>query len=159
MNRIIIIILVLLSFSCKKEEQSSVNEEKAEVVQNEEGDKSNRAIKQSSKLVDNWEEIIALESEVKRVVSSSIKSEKDVELLKGLIIKLKDSYPERFKTMAIETRVKVLETEVLMLEQDLKLDITKNVNERLDRISESYNIFVEQIEALIIKEKDYEKYQ
>lgn len=159
MNRIIIIVLILLSFSCKKEEQSSVNEENNEVVQNKEGDKPKRTIKQSSKLVDNWEEIIALESEIKRVVSSDIKSVKDVELLKGLIIKLKESYPERFKTLAIETRVKVLETEVLMLEQDLKLEITKNVDERLDKISESYNIFIEQIEALIIKEKDYEKYK
>lgn len=159
MNRIIIIILILLSFSCKKEEQSSTSEEKNDIVQNEGEQKPKRTIKQSSKLIDNWEEIIALESEVKRVASSNVKSAKDVELLKGLIVKLKESYPDRFKTLAIETRVKVLETEVLMLEQDLKLDITKNVDERLDRISESYNIFVEQIEALIIKEKDYEKYK
>ena len=91
-------------------------------------------------------------------MNSNIQSEKDLELLKKLLGDFKETYPERFKTLTIEARVKVLETETLMFEQDLKDYNFSDVNNKKGRIQNAYNVFVGQIEAQIFKERDYEKY-
>ena len=46
-----------------------------------------------------------------------------------------------------------------MLEQNLKDGYLEDLDQRLTRVQNTYNVFVEQIEALILKEKDYEKYR
>ena len=159
MNKYIILMVVALLFSCKKGDGSSTaTQEINSVIQNDSLQKTNWTINSSSKFTGDWAEIITFENELKRVLNSEIQTEKDVILLKKLMDDFKKTYPERFKTLTIEARVKVLETEVLMLEQDLKDGSFADVSNKKTRIQKAYNVFVGQIEAQIFKERDYEKY-
>jgi hypothetical protein len=80
-------------------------------------------------------------------------------LLLKLLEDLKKTYPERYKTPSIKARVKVLETEIFMLKQSLEDENLKTLDEKAIRIQQAYNIFIAKIEAIILKEKDYEKYR
>lgn len=159
MNKYIVLIVVALLFSCKKEVSGTItSEETNTVVQNDSLQKNNWTLKNSSEYTGDWAEIIAFEDELKRVLNSNVQTEKDLELVKKLIGDFKETYPERFKTLTVEARVKVLETEILMLEQDLKDGFLEAVSNKKSRIQKAYNVFVGQIEAQIFKERDYEKY-
>jgi hypothetical protein len=149
---------ITLLFSCKKEGHSTITSQEVTTKYNDSLQKNNWTLKVSSKYTGDWIEIITFEDELKRVLNSNIQSEKDLELLKKLIDDLKKTYPERYKTPTIEARVKVLDTEILMLEQDLKDGFLTDVFNKKKRIQHAYNVFVGQIEALIFKERDYEKY-
>lgn len=159
MNKYTLITVLILLLSCKSETESvnpsqdvnSVNENKS--VQN-----VNWALKSSSEFTENWAEIIAFEDELKRVLTSEIQTEKDIELLKKIMGDVKSTCPERFKVPAIQARIKVLETEILMLEQELKDGVLTDVSNKKQHIQTAYNVFIGQIEALIYKERDYEKY-
>lgn len=159
MNKYIILIVVAFLFSCKKDGKSTTAvQEVSSTVQNDSLQKNNWTLKNSSEYTGDWAEIIAFEDGLNRVLNSNIQSDKDIELLKKLLGDFKETYPERFKTLTIEARVKVLETEILMLEQDLKDFNLSEVNNKKGRIQNAYNVFVGQIEAQIFKERDYEKY-
>lgn len=159
MNKIIVLVFFLVIMSCKKDQNNQeVIQQNSVTSKNDSIKKSNLSLNSSSQFTGDWVEIITFENELKRVLNSNITSEKDVFLLKDLLEKFKETYPERFKTLTIEARVKVLETEILMLEQDLKDGFLNDVSNKLVRIQKAYNVFVNQIEALILKERDYEKY-
>lgn len=158
MNNYIIVIVVALMISCKKDGHTTTLQQNETSEQNKTKPQGEFTLKKCSEFTGDWAEIISFENELKRVLTTEIESEKDLELLKKVMGDFKDTYPERFKTLTIEARVKVLETEILMLEQDLKDVFLKDVNNKKARIQKAYNVFVSQIEAQIYKEKDYEKY-
>jgi len=160
MNKLIALILLIALCACKKDTGKSIIIKETQNVSEVDSIKNkNIHIVSSTGFVENWAEIVSFETELKRVLDTTIQTEKDIELLKKLLNDLKKTYPERFKTPAIEARIKVLETEILMLEQNLKDGYLEDLNQRLTKIQNTYNVFVEQIEALILKEKDYEKYR
>lgn len=158
MKKIVFILVILISASsCKKKSSNTktvLPEVKIDSVK-----VGKISIKESSFFVDDWAEITSLESEIKLLLTKSLKSEKDVELLKAKVEEVKKSIPENFKTPAIQARIKVIETETMMLEQYLKDVEIKKATKQLERIFTSYNTFVGQIEAFIIKQKDYETYK
>lgn len=157
--RIVVIMLFVNIIACKKDSAANkINNSQHEIKKDSISNKK-ITIKESASLVDDWAEIAGLELEIKQLFSRNIETVKDIELLKTKLEELKKSIPEKFKKPAIEARVKVLETEVLMLEQNLKDNIVKDVNVQLNKVLMAYNTFVGQIEALIIKEKDYELYK
>jgi len=160
MNKLVAFILLIALCACKKDSgKSTLIKETQNVSTVDSIKKKNINVVSSTNFVEDWAEIISFETELKRVLSTNIQTEKDIELLKKLLADLKKTYPERFKTPAIEARIKVLETEILMLEQHLKDGALENLDDKLNRVQNTYNIFVGQIEALILKEKDYEKYR
>lgn len=146
--------------ACKKDTgKSTLINETPNVSEADSIKKKSINIVSSINFVENWAEIVSFEAELKRVLGTTIQTEKDIELLKTLLEDLKKTYPERFKTPAIEARIKVLETETFMLEQYLKDGSLEDLDQKTTRVQDSYNVFVGQIEALILKEKDYEKYR
>lgn len=160
MKKVIVLIFLTMLLSCKKElKDSKIVIDTPPVMEIDSAKQKKLNILSSANFVDDWVAIIAFENELKRVLVRNIQSEKDLELLKKLLEDIKKTYPKRFKTSAIEARIKVLETEILMLDQSLKDLVLTDLNDAFLRIQNSYNILVEQIEALIIKEKDYEKYR
>jgi len=160
MKRLIALVFLTMLLSCKKElKETKIVIDTPQVTEIDSVKQKKLNIISSANFIDNWAEIIAFENELKRVLVRNIQSEKDTELLKKLLEDIKKTHPERFKTPAIEARIKVLETEILMLDQHLKDLALNDLNATFLRIQNSYNIFIEQIEALIIKEKDYEKYR
>jgi len=160
MNKLIALILLLALCACKKDsEKSTLIKEISSVSEVDSIKKKSINIVSSANFAENWAEIVSFETELKRVLGTNIQTEKDIELLKKLLEDLKKTYPERFKTPAIEARIKVLETEILMLEQNLKDGSLEGLEQELTRVQNTYNVFVGQIEALILKEKDYEKYR
>lgn len=159
MKKYTVLIIIVLLFSCKKENGNvTITQETDVSFQKDALQKSDMTLKNSAEFTGDWAEIITFEDELKRVLNSIIQSEKDLELLKKLMGDVKDTYPEQFKTPTIEARVKVLDTELLMLEQDLKDGVLVDVLNKKHRIQKAYNVFVGQLEALILKERDYEKY-
>ncbi|PHS07825.1 MAG: hypothetical protein COA88_07970 [Kordia sp.] len=159
MKKLIALILLVALYACKKDPGKSILiKDKLKVLKIDSIKQKNINIVSSIGFVENWAEIISFETELKRVLSTNIQTPKDIELLKKLLSDLKNTYPERFKTPAIEARVKVLETDVLMLKQYLKDGSLEDLDHKLTRVQNTYNVFVGQIEALILKEKDYEKY-
>lgn len=159
MSKLIALAFFMTILSCKKEVKKSTKViEESRVSAIDSVKKSKLDIVSSINFVENWGEIVSFETELKRVLATNIQTDKDVALLKSLLEELKKTYPERFKTPAIEARVKVLETEILMLEQNLNDRSLNSIDSQLSRIQNSYNVFVRQVEALILKEKDYEKY-
>ena len=159
MKRFITLVFLTLLLSCKKDHNESeiiVDTPKVTEIDSVKQQKLN--IISSASFIDDWAEIIAFENELKKVLVRNIQTEKDIELLKKLLADVKKTHPESFKTPAIEARIKVLETEILMLNQNLKNLEISDLNGIFLRIQNAYNIFIGQIEALIIKEKDYEKY-
>ncbi|MGB0895820.1 MAG: hypothetical protein ACPGU9_05635 [Flavobacteriaceae bacterium] len=158
MNNYIIIILFLLICSCKKETSSTISQQEIS-KESSNAQKGNLILKKCSEFTGDWAEIIAFEDELKRVLTTETQMDKDLELLKKLLEDFKKTYPKRFKTLTIEARVKVLETEILMLEQDLKDYNYSQITTKKGRIQNAYNVFVSQIEAQIYKERDYEKYK
>jgi len=160
MNKLIALLLIITLSSCKKDADKTILTNETQQFSKTDSIKKKKInIASSADFVENWAEIISFEIELKRVLNTTIQTEKDIELLKKLLEDLKKTYPERFKTPAIEARIKVLETEILMLEQNLKDSSLKDLNHKLIRVQNTYNVFVGQIEALILKEKDYEKYR
>jgi len=160
MNKLIALLLIITLSSCKKDADTTILTNETQQFSKTDSIKKKKInIASSADFVENWAEIISFEIELKRVLNTTIQTEKDIELLKKLLEDLKKTYPERFKTPAIEARIKVLETEILMLEQNLKDSSLKDLNHKLIRVQNTYNVFVGQIEALILKEKDYEKYR
>jgi len=160
MNKLVALILLIALCACKKDSgKSTLIKETQNVSTVDSIKKKNINVVSSTNFVEDWAEIISFETELKRVLSTNTQTEKDIELLKKLLADLKKTYPERFKTPAIEARIKVLETEILMLEQHLKDGALENLDDKLNRVQNTYNVFVGQIEALILKEKDYEKYR
>jgi len=160
MKRLIALVFLTILLSCKKElKESKIIIDAPQVTEIDSVKQKKLNIIASANFIDDWAEIIAFESELKRVLVRNIQTEKDIELLKKLLEDVKKTYPERFKTPAIEARIKVLETEILMLDQYLKDHVLNDLNATFLRIQNSYNIFIGQIEALIVKEKDYEKYR
>jgi len=160
MNKLIALAFFMTILSCKKEIKKNIRVIEKSPVSAIDSVKINKLnIVSSTSFVENWAEIISFETELKRVLAINIQTGKDLALLKNLLEELKKTYPERFKKPAIEARVKVLETEILMLEQNLKDRSLIDIDSQLSRIQNAYNIFIKQIEALILKEKDYEKYR
>ncbi|MFD0963686.1 hypothetical protein [Pseudofulvibacter geojedonensis] len=157
--RIIAIMLFVSSIACKKEPVVHETSNNQQEIKKDSTLNKKIAIKKSAPLVDDWAEIAGLELEINQLFSREISTVKDIELLKTKLEELKKSIPEKFKKPAIEARVKVLETETLMLEQGLKDNVVTNVDTQLNKVLLAYNTFVGQIEALIIKEKDYELYK
>lgn len=159
MNKIIVLVLSIVLLSCKKDHSSQETIQQDSVRSKTDSiGKSNISLKSSSQFTGDWAEIITFENELKRVLNSDVQTEKDLVLLKELLENFKETYPERFKTLAIKARVKVLETEIAMLDQDLKDRFLNDVPNKLIRIQNAYNVFVNQIETLILKERDYDKY-
>lgn len=160
MNKLITLILLLALCACKKGSGKAILINETPKVSEVDSIKKKRInIVSSIGFVENWAEVVSFETELKRVLSTDIQTKKDVELLIKLLEDLKKTYPERFKTPAIEARVKVLETEILMLEQILIDGSLNGLDQKLTRVQDSYNVFVGQIEVFISKEKDYEKYR
>ena len=156
--RIVLILCLLLLCGCQKK-QGKPQESHAPKIESDTTLTKTKLIS-GKQHIDDWAELLALESELEQVVTTrKIRSPKDLELLKKLLDDLKNNYDPKFKIMAIEARIKVLETEILMLEQDLKDNNLKAVDVKLERIRKAYNVFVNQIAAFIAKEKDYEKYR
>ena len=159
MNRYVFFIVFVVFFSCKKDTKAIKTAIIEEAVEQTDSVKFTTAnLRSSAKFTGDWAEILTFENELKRVLNAKLQTEKDVSLLKELLEKVKETYPEKFKTLPIESRVKVLETEILMLEQDLKDGFLADINSKKERVQKAYNIFVSQIETLLIKEKDYERY-
>lgn len=159
MNRYVFFIVFVVFFSCKKDTKAIKTAIIEEVVEQTDSVKfTTTNLRSSAKFTGDWAEILTFENELKRVLNAKLQTEKDVSLLKELLEKVKETYPEKFKTMPVESRVKVLETEILMLEQDLKDGFLADINSKKERVQKAYNIFVSQIETLLIKEKDYERY-
>ncbi len=159
MNRYVFFIVFVVFFSCKKDAKAiktAIIEDAIEQTDSVKFTTTN--LRSSAKFTGDWAEILTFENELKRVLNAKLQTEKDVSLLKELLEKVKETYPEKFKTLPIESRVKVLETEILMLEQDLKDGFLADINSKKERVQKAYNIFVSQIETLLIKEKDYERY-
>lgn len=157
--RVIAVMFFVSLVACKDKSVDSVKEDNKHVVKIDSASNKKVAIKESASFVDDWAEIAGLELEIKQLFSREIATAKDVELLKTRLEELKQSIPEKFKKPAIEARVKVLETETSMLEQNLKDGVLNGVDDQLANVLNAYNTFVGQIEALIIKEKDYELYK
>lgn len=159
MNRYVFFIVFVVFFSCKKDAKAIKTAIIEEVVEQTDSVKfTTTNLRSSAKFTGDWAEILTFENELKRVLNAKLQTEKDVSLLKELLEKVKETYPEKLKTLPIESRVKVLETEILMLEQDLKDGFLADINSKKERVQKAYNIFVSQIETLLIKEKDYERY-
>ena len=159
MNKLIALAFFITILSCKKDTKRNIPVIEKPPVSAIDSVKINKLnLASSTNFVENWAEIVSFETELKRVLATNIQTEKDLALLKTLLEELKKTYPARFKKPAIEARVKVLETEILMLEQNLKDRVLNDIQGQLSRIQSIYNVFIGQIEALILKEKDYEKY-
>ena len=160
MNKLIIVVLAIFLHACKKDvEKTITTKETSNASKLDSINKVPVNIISSEESIENWAEIVSFESELRRVLTTEISSEKDIELLIKLLEDIKKTYPKRFKTSIIEARVKVLETEIFILKQYLQDGSLKKIDEKSVRIQEAYNIFVEQIKSLILKEKDYEKYR
>jgi len=160
MNKLIALVFLIALCACKRDSGKSTSIKETQNISEVDSIKKRKIhIVSSTGFVENWAEIVSFETELKRVLGTTIQTEKDIELLKKLLEDLKKTYPERFKTPAIKARIKVLETEIFMLEQNLKDGYLDDLDQRLTRVQNTYNVFVEQIEALILKEKDYEKYR
>ena len=115
-------------------------------------------LKPSETIVDDWAEIVVFENNLSKIQIGKVNEVKDIEALISALEALKESIPESFNSQPISVRIKVLETEILMLNQYLTDQDTKAVNDKISDVKQAYNIFVGQIEAYVIKEKDYEKY-
>lgn len=158
MNNYILVLVLVFFCSCKKDGSAVTVQQDVTSEQRYNTLKDSLQLKECSGFTGDWAEIISFENELKRVLTTETQVEKDLELLKKLMVDVKDTYPKRFKTLTIEARVKVLETEVLMLEQNLKDRYLTDVLNKKIRIQNAYNVFIGQIEAQIYKERDYEKY-
>ncbi len=158
MNKVITLIVLMAVYACKKDSVTTTKE-KNNITKSDTTKKRSIVINSCEDFIVNWSEIISFESELRRVLITDISNEKDLELLLKLLEDLKKTYPERYKTPSIKARVKVLETEIFMLKQSLEDENLKTLDEKAIRIQEAYNIFVAKIEAIILKEKDYEKYR
>lgn len=158
MNKVIALIVLMAVYACKKDSVTT-NKEKNNIAKSDTTKKRSIVINSCEDFIVNWSEIISFESELRRVLITDISNEKDLELLLKLLEDLKKTYPERYKTPSIKARVKVLETEIFMLKQSLEDENLKTLDEKAIRIQEAYNIFVAKIKAIILKEKDYEKYR
>ncbi len=160
MKKLFPIIIFISLLACKKD---NITNKTIQAVQKDTlatNLKSNKLqIITSENFNDDWSELISFETELKRVVSKPINSEKDIELLLKLLSDIKKTYPEKFKTPGIEARVKVLETSILMFSLNLKEGILENVDENILEIKTAHNNFVNKIKTHILKEKDYEKYK
>lgn len=160
MNKLITLIVLIALCACKKDTGKSILIKETSNVSKADSIKKNVVnIVSCTSFVENWAEIVSFETELKRVLGTNIQTEKDIELLKTLLEDFKKTYPERFKTPAIEARVKVLETNIFMLDQSLKDGSLGDLNQKLTGVQNTYNIFIGQIEALILKEKIHEKYR
>lgn len=157
--RVIAVMFLVSLMACKNKSVNNTEDKSKQVVKKDSVLNKQVTIKESASFVDDWAEIAGLELEIKQLFSREIATAKDVELLKTRLEELKKSIPEKFKKPAIEARVKVLETETLMLEQNIKDGMLSEVDGQLSNVLNAYNTFVGQIEALIIKEKDYELYK
>jgi hypothetical protein len=160
MNKIYLLIFLLIFTACSKDSKKEISQEKnIKNILTDSINKRNINIKSSEDFNESWSEIASFESELRRLLNTNFQTEKDIELLIKQLNDLKKTYPKRYKTPIIEARVKVLETEILILKQTLKDNVLSDLNNNSLRIQKAYNIFVTQIETQILKEKDYEKYR
>lgn len=158
MNKIVVLIAMLLLFSCKKE----IKQHAVKVYDKIEKDTLiTQAIPllNASKKISNWIELSDFENELTSVSNTSIRSEKQLEQLINLLTKIKETTPDKFKTNSINARIKVMETELLMYNQYVKEQDLKNSKIRKLRLQKTYNVLVNQISAQLTKEKDYQKYK
>lgn len=160
MKKLFPIIIFISLLACKKDNIANKTTQTIQKDTLATNLKSNKLqIITSENFNDDWSELISFETELKRVVSKPINSEKDIELLLKLLSDIKKTYPEKFKTPGIEARVKVLETSILMFSLNLKEGILENVDKNILEIKTAHNNFVNKIKTHILKEKDYEKYK
>ncbi len=157
MKKLISLFILMSLLACKK--NSIELKEGSNTVKKNNSQKTTLSIISSEEFIENWSEIISFETELKKVLNTNLNSEKDLEQLIKLLEDLKKTYPEKFKTPTIEARVKVLETSILMLSQNLKEGTLNKVEVNLIEIQSAYNNFVNKIKAQILKEQDYEKYR
>ena len=158
--KIYLLIFLLIFTACSKDSKKEISQEKnIKNILTDSINKRNINIKSSEDFNESWSEIASFESELRRLLNTNFQTEKDIELLIKQLNDLKKTYPKRYKTPIIEARVKVLETEILILKQTLKDNVLSDLNNNSLRIQKAYNIFVTQIETQILKEKDYEKYR
>jgi len=158
MNKIIFVISLLCLISCKKE-GAQTTQIITPQTQTDSVTTTTIVLKDGTLLVSDWVELANFQEELKSVASKNIATEKELEQIINLLSKLKETIPEKFKTPTINARIKVIETELLMMNQFVKEQDFKSADTRKIRFQKAYNLFVNQIEALLIKEKDYEKYK
>ncbi len=158
MNKIILGFSFLLLFSCKKE---GLQTEKENPFQKniDSVTVSSITLKDGTLLISDWVELANFQEELNSVVTKNISSQKELEQLINLLNKLKETIPDKFNTPAINARIKVMETELLMFSQYVKEQDIKQALIRKTNFQKAYNLVVNQIEALLIKEKDYENYK
>ena len=107
MNKLIALVLLIALCACKRDTQkSTLVEETPNVSKIDSTKKKSIHIVSSTGFVENWAEIVSFETELKRILGTTIQTEKDIELLKKLLEDLKKTCPERFKTPAIDARYK-----------------------------------------------------
>ena len=157
MYKIVIIISFLGLISCKKE-GTQTTQIIEPLVKNDTIAVATIALSDGTKVISDWLELANFQSELKAVANKNITSEKELEQLINYLNKLKETIPEKFNKTAIQVRIKVIETELLMFNQYVKEQEYKLANERKNRLLKAYNLFINQLETLLIKERDYEEY-
>ena len=158
MNKAIVIVSILFFISCKKEGNHSKIEAPLQIKIDTLMAPS-VILKDGTLVISDWVELVNFQDELKSVASKNITTQKELEQIINLLNKLKETLPEKFKTPTIYARIKVLETELLMLNQFVKEQDFKQAAPRKLNTQKAYNLFINQTEALLIKEKDYEKYK
>ena len=158
MNKVILVINILILFSCKKETFKSQRITNTQSV-NDSINNSTIVLNDGTLLIPDWVELANFQEELKSISTQNISTEKELEQLINLLSKLKETIPEKYKAAAIAARIKVLETELLMMNQFVTEQDFKLAAQRKSNTQKAYNLIINQIEALLIKEKDYEKYK
>ncbi len=153
----ILILIITTLFACKNDNVSTESTQKNNATIN--ANEIKLEIITSDDFNEDWSELISFETELKRVISKPINSEKDIELLLKLLNEIKKNYPEKFKTPAIEARIKVLETYISMFSLSLKEGAFDKNDEHILEIKKAHNNFVNKIRSHILKQQDYEKYK
>jgi len=157
--KIVLIMCLILAVSCKKEITKNQTVETEKNSLKEQVEVSTVALEDGTKLINDWVELANFQGELKSVSDKHITSEKELEQLINYVNKLKETLPKKFDNTAIKTRIKVLETELLMYNQNVKDQDFNLASKRKINLQKAYNVFVNQIKALLIKERDYEKYK
>ena len=159
MNKILFIISLVGLISCKKEVVQTTHKVITPATKIDAAPVTPVVLIDGTKIISDWLELDNFQSELQSVVSKQIESEKELEQLINYLNKLKETTPEKYRVPSVRARIKVMETELLMLNQYVKDQDYKSAAARKMRLQKAYNLFVKQLESLLIKERDYEKYK
>lgn len=160
MNKIILFLCCVCLLSCKKGGQNN-NTQSVNTVAQKDSIKQNKVIvlKDATKFAEKWPSLLDFETELINIGKNEIISEKQLEQLINLLAELKKSIPEKFKQPAINARIIVLETDLLLMNQFVKEINEEEASNQYLKLQKAYNVLINQLEALLTKEKDYEKYK